>query len=153
MRFWTETHASSATEEWATPIDTFRQLAQEFGPFDLDVCATPANAKCARFFARADDGLAQDWGAARCWMNPPYGATIGAWMAKAWEASRCGALVVCLVPARTDTGWWHDWAMRGEIRFLRGRLKFGGMPNPAPFPSAVIVFRPAPAPAQTESGQ
>lgn len=140
-RFWTDTHASSATEEWATPDATFRQLALEFGPFDLDVCATDANAKCDRYFTKADDGLAQDWGTGRCWMNPPYGPTIGDWMAKAWEASRLGATVVCLVPARTDTAWWHEWAMRGEIRFLRGRLKFGGMPNPAPFPSAVVVFR------------
>lgn len=136
-------HFSSATDEWATPAETFQRLADEFGPFDLDVCATHENAKCPEYFTRAEDGLAQDWGARRCWMNPPYGRAIGAWMAKAWEASQRGALVVCLVPARTDTAWWHDWAMRGEIRFLRGRLKFGGAKHGAPFPSAIVVFRPS----------
>ena len=71
-------------------------------------------------------------------MNPPYGREIGRWMKKASEAS---ATVVCLVPARTDTAWWHDYAMQGEIEFLRGRLKFGDSKNSAPFPSAIVVFR------------
>jgi site-specific DNA-methyltransferase (adenine-specific) len=75
-------------------------------------------------------------------MNPPYGRSIGRWMKKAWEASRSGATVVCLVPARTDTKWWHDFAMRGEIKFLKGRLKFGGCTKSAPFPSAIVVFKP-----------
>ena len=76
-----------------------------------------------------------------CWMNPPYGKEIGKWMEKAYEESRKnGTTVVCLVPARTDTAWWHDFAMRGSICFLRGRLKFGGSKNAAPFPSAIIVF-------------
>lgn len=75
-------------------------------------------------------------------MNPPYGRTIGKWVRKAWEASREGATVVCLLPARTDTAWWHDYCMRGEVRFIRGRLKFGDSKSGAPFPSAVVVFRP-----------
>jgi len=75
-------------------------------------------------------------------MNPPYGATIGRWMAKAWAESQRGALVVCLVPARVDTAWWHDYAARGEVEFLRGRLVFGPAASSAPFPSAVVVFRP-----------
>ena len=339
-------HFSSKTDQWSTPQDTFDALAAEFGPFDLDVCATPENAKCARFYTREDDGLAQPWAPARCWMNPPictcnvhpmvlclehenkemptllediathgrvlvvangqgeevrflvvqgmqsavgeketgreasrspiqtasnagkacvltepegsrkqaqakpsrqphsqakapccslrleretvetlsgivgeqvrvlwegscldagsfcsaiapglsghnslqhgssvllvqsekrgtasgrvvgvgavcphcgkagilsvtpprvfmnppYGRTIGAWMAKAWKESQRGALVVCLVPARTDTAWWHDYAANGRVRFLRGRLKFGGAANSAPFPSAIVVF-------------
>jgi len=132
-------HFSSKTDMWATPQDTFDALAAEFGPFDLDVCATPENAKCPRYYTREDDGLAQPW-TGRCWMNPPYGRTIGQWMKKAYEESQRGALVVCLVPARTDTAWWHDYAMKGQIRFLRGRLKFGGAANSAPFPSAVVVF-------------
>lgn len=74
-------------------------------------------------------------------MNPPYGRTIKQWMQKAYESSLKGATVVCLVPARTDTAWWHDFAMKGEIEFIRGRLKFGGHKNSAPFPSAVVVFR------------
>jgi site-specific DNA-methyltransferase (adenine-specific) len=73
-------------------------------------------------------------------MNPPYGREIGAWMRKAWSSAEAGALVVCLVPARTDTAWWHDYAVKGDVEFLRGRLKFGGHKNSAPFPSAVVVF-------------
>lgn len=133
---------SSATDDWATPLTTFRQLEALHGPFDLDVCASPENAKCARFYTIEQDGLAQDWVAdgPRCWMNPPYGETIGLWMAKALEESRRGASVCCLVPARTDTAWWHDYAMRGDITFIRGRLKFGNAVSGAPFPSAVVVF-------------
>jgi hypothetical protein len=73
-------------------------------------------------------------------MNPPYGRTIGQWMKKALESAQGGAKVVCLVPARTDTAWWHDYAMKGQIEFLRGRLKFGGSPNSAPFPNAIVIF-------------
>lgn len=75
-------------------------------------------------------------------MNPPYGRGIGQWMQKAYESAQMGATVVCLVPARTDTAWWHDYAMRGEVTFIRGRLKFGNAKNSAPFPSALIVFKP-----------
>jgi site-specific DNA-methyltransferase (adenine-specific) len=76
-------------------------------------------------------------------MNPPYGAVIGKWMRKAWDSAQESATVVCLVPARTDTEWWHRFAMRGEVRLLKGRLKFGDYMNSAPFPSALVVFRPA----------
>jgi phage N-6-adenine-methyltransferase len=133
-------HFSSATEMWATPQGFFDGLHAEFG-FQVDVCAISENAKCARFFTPEEDGLAQEW-AGICWMNPPYGRTIVHWMRKAYESSQAGATVVCLVPARTDTAWWHEYAMKGEIRFIRGRLKFGGHKNSAPFPSAVVVFRP-----------
>ena len=130
---------STGDPEWATPQDLFDALASEFGPFDVDVCATPKNAKVAKFYTKADDGLAQDW-RGRVWMNPPYGRPIGLWMEKAKLSARAGAVVVCLVPARTDTAWWHDNAMEAtEIRFIRGRVKFGGA-GPAPFPSAVVVF-------------
>jgi phage N-6-adenine-methyltransferase len=135
-------HFSSKTDEWATPQQFFDEVDREFG-FDLDACATPLNAKCERYFTRADDGLAQEW-AGRVWLNPPYGRSIGDWMAKAWEASQTTAeLVVCLVPVRTDTRWWHEHAAHGEVRFLRGRLKFGDAENSAPFPSALVVFRNA----------
>jgi phage N-6-adenine-methyltransferase len=131
-------HFSSATDEWATPQHLFEKLNARFG-FTLDVCATPENAKCPRYFTKADDGLAQTWSGV-CWMNPPYGRQIKKWMRKAYESSQQGATVVCLVPARTDTAWWHDYAMKGSIEFLRGRLKFGGAVNSAPFPSAIVVF-------------
>ena len=132
-------HFSSASDEWPTPRAYFDIVSREFGPFDLDPCATPESAKAPRFFTKADDGLAQEWHG-RVWMNPPYGRTIGAWMRKAYESAQGGAMVVCLVPARTDTGWWHDYAMKGSVRFLRGRLKFGDSKNSAPFPSALVVF-------------
>lgn len=130
----------SATDDWATPQDFFDRLDREFH-FDLDVCATAGNAKCPRFFTPQEDGLSQDWNGV-CWMNPPYGRGIGAWVEKAYQTSMRGGTVVCLLPARTDTAWWHDWCMRGEIRFVRGRLKFGGGKGNAPFPSAVVIFRP-----------
>jgi phage N-6-adenine-methyltransferase len=97
------------------------------------------NAKCARFFTVADDGLSQPW-AGKVFMNPPYGRTLGLWMEKAYQASLDGALVVCLVPARVDTAWWQDYARRGYVHFLRGRLKFGAATNSAPFPSAIVIF-------------
>jgi len=134
---------SSETDEWATPARVFREVDAEFG-FTLDVCATPENAKCRRFFTRDDDGLSQPWNGV-CWMNPPYGARIGQWMEKALQEAGRGTTVVCLVPSRTDTAWWHDCAAKGEVRFLRGRLTFGNAKNSAPFPSAVVVFRPAKA--------
>ena len=137
---------TSNTPEWATPQDFFDELDEEFG-FTLDVCATPENAKCERYFTEADDGLAQDWSGEVCWMNPPYGRVIGGWMRKAYEESQKGATVVCLVPARTDTAWWWDTAMKvwpHGIRLVRGRLKFGDGQGSAPFPSAVVVFGQAP---------
>lgn len=131
---------SSATDDWATPPDVFAKLDAEFG-FTLDACASPGNAKCDRFFTIEDDGLSRPWEGV-VWMNPPYGRTIRAWMDKAIASARAGATVVCLVPARTDTAWWHDVAAKGEVRFLRGRLKFGGAKHSAPFPSAVVVLSP-----------
>ena len=131
---------SSKTDLWATPQSFFDDLDSEFG-FELDVCALPSNAKCERYFTPADDGLSQTWSGV-CWMNPPHGKEIGLWMRKAYLSSRQGATVVCLVPARTDTRWWHDYAMRGQIRFIKGRLKFGDAKANAPFPSAVVIFQP-----------
>ena len=132
-------HFSSRTDLWATPQGFFDELNKEF-QFKTDVCATTANAKCRKFYTRERDGLSQEWRGS-CWMNPPYGREIGKWMEKAYRSSLNGATVVCLVPARTDTAWWHDYAAKGEIRFLRGRLKFGSAANAAPFPSAVVIFR------------
>lgn len=131
-------HYSSATDEWATPQDFFDTVHAEFG-FTLDVCALPSSAKCADYFTPDDDGLAQDWTGV-CWMNPPYGNEIVDWVRKAHESAQAGATVVCLVPARVDTGWWWDYCRYGEIRFLRGRLRFGAAETGAPFPSALVVF-------------
>lgn len=133
-------HFSSATDLWATPQDFFDRYHARFG-FTLDVCATADNAKCGLYYDKEKDGLKCEW-FGTCWMNPPYGREIGAWMRKAYESSLRGATVVCLVPARTDTRWWHDYAMKGDVEFIKGRLKFGDAVNSAPFPSAVVVFRP-----------
>jgi phage N-6-adenine-methyltransferase len=132
---------TSKRSDWETPQSLFDELDREFG-FELDVCATPENAKCKRFYTKADDGLRQVWSGV-CWMNPPYGRTIGEWMGKAFEQAAGGATVVCLVPARTDTRWWHRWALRGEIRFVKGRIRFVGAKSNAPFPSAIVIFRPS----------
>ena len=135
-------HYSSKSNEWATPVETFEALNREFH-FTLDPCATKDNAKCDIFFDKQSDGLKQDWGCNTVFMNPPYGREIGFWVKKAFEASTRGALVVCLIPSRTDTKWWHEYCMKGEIRFIRGRLKFGNSKNSAPFPNAVVIFNPA----------
>lgn len=129
---------AGATDEWETPLALFALLNQEFN-FTLDVCAAPGNAKCERYFNKKDDGLSKEWSGA-CWMNPPYGDDIPKWVEKAHESGKQGATVVCLVPARTDTAWWWDHCIYGEVRFLRGRLRFGGGTSGAPFPSAVVIF-------------
>ena len=107
----------------------------------MDVCATSENAKCKKYYGPEEDGLKQEWKGV-CWMNPPYGREIWKWMKKANESALAGTTVVCLVPARTDTAWWFDYCAKGELRFIKGRLKFGGSKNAAPFPSANIVFSP-----------
>ena len=127
------------TCEHPTPQAFFDKLDAEFH-FDLDVCATRENAKCAFFYTKFDDGLSMFWWG-NVFMNPPYGRELGKWMKKAYESSQQGATVVCLVPSRTETAWWHDYAMKGEIRFVRGRLKFGKSKTTAPFPSSIIIFR------------
>jgi site-specific DNA-methyltransferase (adenine-specific) len=132
-------HFSSKTDLWYTPRDFFDKLNRIYS-FDLDPCATHENAKCEMYFTKEQDGLKQDWSGHKVFMNPPYGRVIKDWMKKAYESSLNGALVVCLVLARTDTFWWHEYAMKGRIEFIRGRLKFGGCDNAAPFPSAVVVF-------------
>lgn len=135
----TEVMFSSATCEWETPLDFFQKLNEEFH-FDFDVCATPENAKCKRFFTREQDGLKQPWtGPLVYWCNPPYGREIGKWVKKAAESD---TTIVMLLPARTDTKWFHDYIYgKAEIRFVRGRLKFGGSKNSAPFPSMVVIFK------------
>lgn len=121
---------SSASDEWSTPQDTFNSLNDEFGFVD-DPCPLGGGI----------NGLMREWGSP-CFVNPPY-SEIYPWMEKAHLECKHGKQVVLLVPARTDTKWWHEFAMKAkEIRFIRGRLKFGGSKNSAPFPSCVIVFTP-----------
>ena len=134
---------SSDDMTWATPKKWFDYLNLEFG-FTLDPCCLPETAKCKKFFTPKDDGLAQSWQDERVFMNPPYGREIGKWMKKAHdEALNNGALVVCFVPARVDTEWWHRYAIKAaDIRFPKGRVKFEGADASAPFPIAVIIFRP-----------
>lgn len=144
-----DVHFSSKTDMWATPNDFFDSLDVVFR-FETDVCATEGNAKCSRYFTPEIDGLAQDWEGV-CWMNPPYGRGIVEWVAKAHRSAKeNGATVVCLLPARVDTRWWHDYCAKGEVYFLKGRLKFGDSKNSAPFPCAVVVFRPSVLDADVE---
>ena len=133
---------TSTTEEWATPQAFFDTLNAEFG-FVQDVCATPENAKCQSYFTKADNGLERHWRTdGPVFMNPPYGRAIAGWVHKAASEAARGCTVVALLPARTDTRWWHDYcAMADEIRFLRGRLKFGDAKSNAPFPSVVVIWR------------
>lgn len=126
---------------WSTPQDLFDKLNEEFH-FTLDVCALPENAKCDRYYTPEMNGLSLSWEGI-CWCNPPYGRDIWKWVAAGQGASAGGATVVMLLPARTDTRWFHDYILgKAEIRFIRGRLKFGGSKNSAPFPSMICIFRP-----------
>ena len=133
---------SSETDLWSTPQDFFDELNAEFN-FTLDPCATRENAKCAKYFTVEDDGLKQDWAGHTVFCNPPYGRAIKDWVKKCYEESKKpGTTVVMLIPARTDTSYFHDYIYKKakEIRFIRGRLKFGNSKNSAPFPSMVVVF-------------
>lgn len=143
---------SSKTDMWATPQDFYNMIDSKF-KFQTDVCATAENAKCVNFYSLEQNGLKQEW-KGTCWMNPPYGREIGVWIEKAYVSSKDnGATVVCLVPARCDTRWWHDYCAKGEITFLKGRLRFGDSKSSAPFPSAVVVFRPTVKDALADSIQ
>lgn len=128
---------SSKADLWETPQDFFDKLNEEFR-FQTDVCALPENAKCENFYTPEQDGLVQEW-SGTCWCNPPYGRQIGKWVRKASESK---ATTVMLIPARTDTAWFHDYIYgKAEVRFIRGRLRFSGAKENAPFPCMVVVFR------------
>ena len=161
-----EVHFTNKSNEWETPRSLFKKLHDEFN-FTIDVCATKESAKCERFYTKQTNGLAQSWENEVAFMNPPYGREIGTWVEKAYREALNGAVVVCLIPARTDTRYWHDYIFpNAEIRFLKGRVKFlnsgeeveyieqlglfgeeksevvssdGDMP--APFPSAVVIVK------------
>lgn len=132
---------SSCSDDWSTPDDFFAVLDAEFH-FNLDPCASKVNAKCSKFFTKDDDGLSQDWKGYSVFCNPPYGRELPKWVKKCFVESRdSSTLVVMLIPARTDTSYFHDYIyhVAREIRFLRGRLHFNGL-SAAPFPSMVVVF-------------
>lgn len=130
---------SSNTAEWATPQKLFDELNVEFS-FDLDPCCTHENAKCEKHYTKAENGLSQMWGGYRVYCNPPYGREIAKWVKKAAESN---TLVVMLLPARTDTKWFHEYIYNNaEVRFLKGRVHFNEAKQGAPFPSMVVVFRP-----------
>ena len=140
----TEVMFSSKAMDWATPQKFFDQLDSEFH-FTLDPCADETNHKRARYFTAADDGLKQSWGGQTVFCNPPYGRAIKDWVKKcSEEAKQPNTTVVLLIPARTDTAYFHDYIYQKpnvEIRFIRGRLKFGDGKNSAPFPSMIAIFR------------
>lgn len=138
----TEALFSSKTDNWATPQNFFDELNKEFH-FTLDPCADEKNHKCEKFFTRKENGLLQDWSGESVFVNPPYGREIYNWVEKCyWEGHKENTIVVLLIPARTDTKYFHDFILnRSEIRFIKGRLKFGDSDNSAPFPSMVVVFR------------
>tara|TARA_R100000664_G_scaffold10429_2_gene17232 strand:+ start:632 stop:1147 length:516 start_codon:yes stop_codon:yes gene_type:complete len=135
---------TSKKDDWETPQALFDKLNNIY-KFTLDPCATHENAKCKKYYTKEDNGLSKDWGGEIVFMNPPYGRDIKIWVRKAYQESLNGATVVCLIPARTDTSYWHDYIFPNakNIEFLRGRLKFevnGAAKDPAPFPSAIIIF-------------
>lgn len=138
MTTFSTVHFSSQSCEWPTPQWLFDELNKEFN-FDLDACATKKNAKCKRYYAV--NSLQKEW-TGRVWCNPPYGREIGSWVEKGFDSAvDYGSLVVMLLPARTDTKWFHSYCAHGEIRFIKGRLKFGNAKFNAPFPSMIVIFK------------
>ena len=136
-------HFSSKTDDWYTPQYIIDDVCEVYGLgwFELDACASKENAKADTFYTKEENGLSKDWSQYdSVWCNPPYGKEIGKWIKKAYEESMKGAWVCMLIPSRTDTKWWHDYVMKGDITFIKGRIKFGGSKNSAPFPSALVVF-------------
>lgn len=133
---------SSASVEWATPWPLYNQLDEEFH-FNLDPCCTHENAKCKDHYTQIEDGLSQDWGGKRVFCNPPYGRELPKWIKKCHDEARNGTLVVMLIPARTDTKAFHEFIYhKAEIRFIKGRIKFGDAKSAAPFPSMIVIYRP-----------
>ena len=135
---------SSDKQDWGTPWALFNEVDREFG-FTLDAAASEHNAKCKTYLTEADDALSHPWhkiaGDGAIWLNPPYGRDIGKWIEKAYLESQFGSTVVCLTFCRTDTKWWHRWAMRAaEVRIIPGRITFQGASAGAPAPSCLIVF-------------
>lgn len=134
---------SSTKDDWETPQSLFDKLNEVYD-FTLDPCSSDANAKCEKHYTIFDDGLSKSWEGESVFVNPPYGREIGKWVEKCYRERNRAKNVVALLPARTDTSWFHDYIYGySTIKFLRGRLKFevDGVPgNSAPFPSMVVVW-------------
>lgn len=131
---------SSDKMDWGTPQKLFNKLNLYFN-FTLDPCCSEVNKKCDKYFTIEDNGLIQDWSKDVVWMNPPYGREMKDWIKKAYDESLKGATVVCLVPSRTDTRWFHDYVYeKSDIVFLNKRLDFAGSTNKAPFPSMLVIY-------------
>ncbi len=129
---------SSNKEDWETPQWLFEQLNKKYN-FDIDVCASDLNHKCKKYYSINENGLEQEWNG-NIWCNPPYGRKIGDWVKKGYESSLRGNIVVMLLPSRTDTKWFQDYCLKGNLTFIRGRLKFSNSDTGAPFPSVIVVF-------------
>lgn len=134
---------SKSSDEWTTPEAVFNSLNAEFN-FTLDPCATSDNHKCEQYFTKDQDGLTKNWGGCSVFCNPPY-SRISQWVRKCYQESlKPGTVVVMLIPARTDTRYFHDYINhRSEVRFIKGRLRFSNSEHNAPFPSMVVIFRAA----------
>ena len=133
-----KTKFSTGKQDWETPDEIFMPLDKEFN-FTIDVCANYDNAKCSHYYTEESNALTQKWEGV-CWMNPPFGEQ-GKWVKKAFEESQKGCTVVCLLPAITNTNWWHNYVMKGEVRFIKGRPRFKGAKHGLPQPLAIVVFR------------
>ena len=133
---------SSKTDQWSTPQYFYDKLNEEFG-FTLDPCADENNHKCEKYFTKEQNGLLQEWGGETVFCNPPYGREINKWVEKSFmESKKEDTIVVMLIPARTDTKYFHEYIYnKSEIRFIKGRLKFGNSKNSAPFPSMIVIFK------------
>ena len=134
----------SIKNDWETPSSLFDEINKEFG-FTIDVAASPGNAKVATYITEDQDAMKVSWGGEVCWLNPPYGKgyKLSAWVKKAYEESLNGATVVMLIPARTNTEWFHSYCLKyGEVRFIKGRPKFGGATHGLPQPLCFVIFRP-----------
>lgn len=133
----------SKSVEYSTPIEIVEPLKKEFN-LQLDVCATNHNNKCKKYFTKEQDGLKLDWNKyGNCWMNPPWSRELKKWVAKAYEESQKGITVVCLLPVRTNTIWWHKYIIdtKTEVRFLKGEIKFNGMEKGLWLPCAIVIFK------------
>ena len=133
---------SSKKHDWETPQDLYEELNKEFN-FNLDPCSSDSNHKCDKYFTIEDNGLEQDWRGHNVFVNPPYGRQIKHWVEKSYnEGQKPNTTVVMLIPARTDTRYFHDYIYhKAEIRFIKGRLKFSNSKNSAPFPSMIVIFK------------
>ena len=138
----TEQLFSSSSENWSTPMDLFELINSKYN-FTVDVCADASNNKVKKYYNIQKDGLSQDWSNDVCWCNPPYGKNISKWIEKAYVESEKGTKIVMLLPSRTDTKWFHNFIYENKnakIEFIKGRLKFSGSNNSAPFPSMIVKF-------------